>query len=102
MTRTSKPNSARQPIDWNDRQLLATPIEMKYLEQFATQPGNCRSRKPARLIWLYTQGNSHEEILADLRVSEATLEKWFQWWIDDGVRGVTGGAEFAELKKLYY
>ena len=101
MTRTTKPNSARQPIDWNDRQWLAAPVEMKYLEQFATQPGNCRSRKPARLIWLYTQGTSHKEILTDLRVSEATVEKSFQRWIDDGVRGVTG-VEILELKKLYY
>lgn len=102
MARTSKPNSSRFPIDWDDRQWLAAPVEMKYLEEFATQPGNIRSRKPARLIWLYTQGQARADILADLRVSEATLEKWFQWWIDEGVRGVTGGIEFAELKKLYY
>lgn len=88
-------------IDWDDRQWLAAPAEMTYLELFANQPGNCRSRKPARLIWLYTNGKSRNEIMADLRVSEATLEKWFQTWIEQGVAGLAG-TEIPELAKLYY
>lgn len=76
-------------IDWDDRQWLATPDEMSALEMVATQPGNIRSRKPARLIWLYTRGVPRETILADLRKSEATLERYFEAWIDGGVPALT-------------
>jgi transposase len=76
--------------DWDNRSWLAMPCEMYFLEAVATQPGNIRSRKPARLIWLYTLGTSRDEILDDLRVSERTLAKWFGWWIEDGLNGVCG------------
>lgn len=62
---------------------------MKVLERYATQPGNCRSRKPARLIWMYTLGKSRQKIIADLRISEETLEKHFACWIVEGVSGLT-------------
>jgi hypothetical protein len=86
-------------IDWTKRQWLALPDEMQVLERFATQPANHRSRKPARLIWLYTLGWSRKAILADLRVSNClrpcrarhgwTLTRYFNCWIDDGVPGLT-------------
>jgi hypothetical protein len=76
-------------VDWTKRQWLALPDEMKILERFATQPANHRSRKPARLIWLYTLGWSRKAILADLRVSNWTVTCYFNRWIADGVPGLT-------------
>jgi len=76
-------------IDWDNREWLALDAEMAVLERFATQPGNYRSRKPARLVWLYTLGEAREKILADLKVSETTLERWFERWINYGVSGLT-------------
>lgn len=77
-------------IDWDDRQWLAMPEEMEALEVLANQPANFRSRKPARLIWLYTLGVPREGILADLKKSEATLERHFETWINYGVHGLAG------------
>lgn len=87
-------------IDWHDRQWLAMPEEMSILKQFATQSGNRRSRKPARFIWLYTLGEPRDDILADLRVSETTLKRWFERWIDYGVSGLTGFTH-PELGRCY-
>lgn len=77
------------PWDSKPREFMALPCEMAILERYATQPGNVRSRKPARLIYLYTLGRSRAEILADLRISEATAVKYFNRWITDGLSGVT-------------
>ncbi|MBN1661924.1 MAG: hypothetical protein JXA93_26255, partial [Anaerolineae bacterium] len=78
-------------LDWNDRQWLPMPCEMKRLEPVATQPANHRSRRPARLIYLYALGYSREAILADLKIREQTLAQYFERWIDYGVSGVCGG-----------
>ena len=88
------------PIDWTDRQWMAMPPEMEILECYASQPGNYKSRKPARLIWLYTLGKSRAEILADLNISERTLERYFERWIDYGVMGVTG-QDHPELGRVW-
>lgn len=75
------------------REWLAMPIEMDVLRRYAEQPGNIRSRKPARLIYLYTLGWSVADIEADLRLSSDTLQKYFMRWIEYGVQGVTGSDE---------
>ena len=88
-------------IDWRERGWLALPEEMAILEKFANQPANIRSRKPARLVWLYTLGIGKAEIISDLKVPEKKLEQYFQRWIDYGVRGVTGYAH-PELPTFLY
>jgi hypothetical protein len=87
-------------IDWDIREWLAMPEEMVILEKFANQSGNIRSRKPSRLIWLYTKGASQVEILDDLRISEQTLEKYFARWVQYGVSGLTR-LEHPELDRIY-
>lgn len=87
-------------IDWNNRQWLALPEEMRILERYANQPGNICSRKPARLIWLYSLGIEKQVILADLKLSESRLAEYFQRWIDYGVSGLTGYIH-PELGKTY-
>jgi hypothetical protein len=92
--------AATIPVDWDRREWLACPVEMKYLKAHATQPGNIRSRKPARLIYLYTMGLPRTEIIADLKVDESTLDRWFTRWIESGVAGVTG-LVYEELAHVY-
>ena len=78
-------------LDWNDRQWLPMPCEMKRLQAVAEQPANIRSRIPARVVYLYALGWSRQAILDDLMRSEKTITGYFERWIDGGVSAVCGG-----------
>lgn len=78
----------RCPVDWEERQYLALPEEMEIIEPFADQPANMKSRKPARLIVLYTRGVSRQDVLDDLNISERDVERYFARWIIFGVDGL--------------
>lgn len=82
----AKPN--REPISWDVRDFLPMPAEIEELKLIANQSHNHKSYRPALFLIWYAAGESKEKILSELGVSEASLERWWTRWVEDGLDGL--------------
>ncbi len=95
-------SSAREKIPWEQRELLPLPGELDVLAWYAQTYGRYPTGKRARFLLLYSAGASRQEILDQLRVSEASLERWWTRWVEERLLGLLwlNEANYPWLKDL--
>ena len=72
------------------RSYFPTAREEVVLKRIASRAKLHQSGKRARFLLMYAQGVSHSEILETLKVSDDSLQRWWDRWIDTRTRGSAG------------